>query len=101
MIYQISGKNSVIERLTIREKQIVTYLAEGLTSKEVAALLHLSLHTVLSHRKNANEKLCVKTGVQLGAMAQRLGLLTPRDSAPLEPHSGKHCTRENRLRQFN
>ena len=44
-------------RLTKREKEIVTLIAEGKTSKEIAAQLFLSELTIKTHRKNISEKL--------------------------------------------
>ncbi|MBB1138369.1 LuxR C-terminal-related transcriptional regulator [Myroides sp. WP-1] len=42
--------------LTTREQEIVQLIKEGLTSKQVSDLLHLSVNTVLTHRKNILSK---------------------------------------------
>jgi DNA-binding CsgD family transcriptional regulator len=39
-------------KLTIREVEILKWMADGLISKEIAHKLHLSIHTVLNHRKH-------------------------------------------------
>lgn len=42
--------------LTSREQEIIQLIKEGLTSKEVSEILHLSINTVLTHRKNILSK---------------------------------------------
>ena len=50
--------------LSSREKEVLQLIAEGLPNPQIAARLHLSLHTVDSHRKN----LLTKFGVNNTAM---------------------------------
>ena len=40
------------ELLTKREKEILVFIMQGKSSAEIAALLFVSIHTVLNHRKN-------------------------------------------------
>jgi len=47
--------------LSEREKTILKHVAKGLTNKEIAELLFLSTHTVITHRKNITNKLGIKT----------------------------------------
>ncbi len=61
--------------LTHRERQIIECLAQGWTTKEIAGKLYISHHTVDSHRKNVCTKLGAKSSFQLGACAERLGLI--------------------------
>ncbi len=42
--------------LSQREIDVLKYLIEGLSNKEVAEKLYLSTHTAISHRKNICEK---------------------------------------------
>jgi len=44
-----------------REKEIIKYIALGLTNKEIADKLFISIHTVTTHRKNISNKLEIKT----------------------------------------
>lgn len=44
-------------KLTKREKEIIALIADGKTSKEIAAQLYLSELTIKTHRKNISEKL--------------------------------------------
>jgi DNA-binding CsgD family transcriptional regulator len=48
-VYSIHDLDAV---LTIREKEILRELAEGLSSKQIACKLHISEHTVVVHRKH-------------------------------------------------
>jgi two-component system response regulator NreC len=47
--------------LTEREKTIVRLVSMGLTNKQIADRLFLSAHTVITHRKNINSKLGIKS----------------------------------------
>jgi regulator of cell morphogenesis and NO signaling len=45
------------EELSNREKDVLIQIVNGLSNKEIADVLHLSTHTVMSHRKNIARKL--------------------------------------------
>lgn len=53
--------NKVSSGLTDREIDVVRLVAFGKTNKEIADDLHISIHTVISHRKNITEKLGIKS----------------------------------------
>jgi FixJ family two-component response regulator len=61
------------ERLTPRERQIVTFVYDGLLSKEIATKLGLSEVTIKIHRARAMRRLGARTPAQLARMLQRLG----------------------------
>ncbi len=63
--------------LTEREKQVLTMIAEGLTSREIANRLCLSEKTVVVHRNNIMEKLNLHNSVELARYAIREGLIKP------------------------
>ncbi|GAB4201372.1 MAG: response regulator [Bacteroidia bacterium] len=42
--------------ITQREREIVQMIAEGMSNKQIADALNLSVHTVLTHRKNIMKK---------------------------------------------
>jgi len=60
--------------LSDREKDILIALAQGLANKEIADKLHISTHTVISHRKNIVRKTGIKTvsGLTLYALFNNL-----------------------------
>ena len=51
--------------LTKRECEIVKLIAEGKTSRQIAAALNLSKYTVDTHRKNIHKKLDIKSNAGL------------------------------------
>jgi DNA-binding NarL/FixJ family response regulator len=63
--------------LTSREREIVQRIAEGQTTKEIAAHLGLSVKTVESHRINLMRKLDIHETATLVRYAIRRGLITP------------------------
>jgi DNA-binding NarL/FixJ family response regulator len=65
------------EELTPREEEIVKLVAEAHTTKQIAAILHLSEKTVEHHRANAMRKLGMRDRVELVRYAIRRGLIEP------------------------
>ena len=63
--------------LTERELEVTGYIAQGLTNKEIAQELHLSPHTVHSHRKNVMRKLKAKSASDIILYAVQIGLIKP------------------------
>jgi DNA-binding NarL/FixJ family response regulator len=56
------GENHVANvDLSDREKEILVSIANGLTNKEIADKHFISIHTVVSHRKNITRKIGIKT----------------------------------------
>lgn len=53
------------EQLSVREKEIVACVAKGMTSKEIADALCLSVHTVTTHRRNISAKLQIHSSAGL------------------------------------
>ncbi len=50
-----------INQLTERETEVLQLLAFGHSNKDIAEKLFISIHTVISHRKNITEKLGIKS----------------------------------------
>lgn len=61
--------------LTEREIQIVRLIAEGLSSRQIAERLSISVKTVDTHRSNIMEKLGVRNSAELIKYAIREGIL--------------------------
>lgn len=61
--------------LTPREKEIVAEVARGLSNKEIAGKLFLSVHTVATHRRNIFAKLNLHSSSALTLYAIMHGLL--------------------------
>lgn len=47
--------------LTDRENEILVSVVKGLTNKEIASVHNISIHTVISHRKNISRKTGIKS----------------------------------------
>ena len=59
--------------LTPRERQILQLIADGKTSREIAQLLFISIHTVHNHRKNIKSKLAIRKNADLVKYALKHG----------------------------
>lgn len=69
--------SSPIDRkLSARETEVLVCLARGLTAKEVADKLCISVNTVVTHRKNISAKLGIRSLSGLTLYAMMNGLLT-------------------------
>lgn len=64
-----------IETLTHREREVIDLAAQGLTDKEIAERLTISLHTVKSHMRNVLSKLQVNTRHEAARLARHKGLV--------------------------
>jgi DNA-binding NarL/FixJ family response regulator len=67
------------EPLSPREREVLTLLAEGMATQDIANQLFLSLHTVRNHVRNILTKLGAHSKLEAVAIAAREGLvdLTP------------------------
>jgi len=67
------------EELTKRELEVLQLVACGFLNKQIADKLSISLHTVISHRKNITRKLQIKTIAGLTVCALLNGLISPKN----------------------
>jgi DNA-binding NarL/FixJ family response regulator len=67
-----------IEQLTRREMQVLEALAEGLTNREIAERLHMSVDTERTHMMNILNKLGVHSRLQALLFAARYGIIDLR-----------------------
>jgi DNA-binding NarL/FixJ family response regulator len=67
------NKTEALPQLTTTEVVIVKMIAEGMTTKEIAARKHISFHTVMTHRKNIFRKLNVNSSSELIMFAIKAG----------------------------
>lgn len=63
------------EVLTAREREVLTCIAEGLTNREIAETLVISIKTVERHRENIMAKLDMHNRVELVKYAIKKGLI--------------------------
>lgn len=67
------------EALSQREKEIVICVVKGMTNKEIAENLYLSIHTVITHRRNISKKLQIHSAAGLTIYAIVNKLVTLND----------------------
>lgn len=79
VLYTDDGDGGAAERekldaLSDREKDILVCITKGMSSKEIADTLFLSVHTVTTHRRNISQKLQIHTtaGLIIYAIANKL-----------------------------
>lgn len=63
--------------LSDRECEVIALIAEGLSYTRIAERLHLSAHTVTTHRRNIMQKLGVNSTAAVVMYAVKNGLVTP------------------------
>lgn len=66
---------SPLRGLTGREREVLQLVAEGLTSKEIAATLGVSIKTIETHRSNLMTKLEIRKASSLVRVAMQEGLI--------------------------
>lgn len=55
------GTANESESISERETEVLRFVALGLTNNEISEKLYISVHTVMTHRKNITRKLGIKT----------------------------------------
>lgn len=67
-------ETSTTESLSNREREIVVCVVKGMTNKEIAEQLCLSIHTVITHRRNISNKLQIRSaaGLTIYAIVNKL-----------------------------
>lgn len=80
--HEAKGKDFV-EMMTDREKEIICCVARGLTNKEIADELCLSIHTVTTYRRNISSKLQIHSTAGLTIFAILHNLI---DLNEVDPH---------------
>ena len=73
---QVAGHAPPASELTPREREVLTYIAEGYTNREIAESLVISVKTVDRHRENIMQKLNIHSRVELVKYAIEKGLIT-------------------------
>ncbi len=68
-----------LEKLTLRQREILQLIAEGTTTQEIARKLNISIKTVETHRTQLMERLNIHDIAGLVRFAIRVGLIEPFD----------------------
>ena len=77
-----SPAKNQFEELSEREIEVLTQMVAGLSNKEIADKLNISIHTVISHRKNITEKTGIKSlsGLTIYAITKKI---IPLENTPV------------------
>ncbi|HET6847082.1 MAG TPA: response regulator transcription factor [Anaerolineales bacterium] len=70
-----ASEKAQLDGLTAREREVLTYLAEGTTNEEIAVSLVISPKTVERHRENIMQKLNLHSRAELVRYAIRKGII--------------------------
>ncbi len=76
---EVQSEGSEGSELSEREKEIVVAVARGLMNKEIASLHNISIHTVISHRKNISRKTGIRSASGFVVYALLNGLVDEKD----------------------
>lgn len=67
----------LLDELTDREREVLIAVAQGLSTKEIASRLDISVRTVETHRANLMRKLAIRSVALLTQFAIKEGLVAP------------------------
>ncbi|TCC82692.1 response regulator transcription factor [Pedobacter hiemivivus] len=71
-VYYLNGEDKLLSK---REKEVLQWMAEGLSSKMIAEKMFLSEFTVINHRRNMQDKTNTPNAIALVSFAIRNGLI--------------------------
>lgn len=73
-VIKSDNKTEQKKELSGREQEIVVCIVKGMTNKQIAEQLHLSTHTVITHRRNISNKLQIHSpsGLTIYAIVNKL-----------------------------
>ncbi len=74
-----SAKSTLVSELSDREKEIIVEIVKGLSNKEIAESLFISVNTVMTHRRNISRKLQIHSPAALTIYAIVNGLVSLDD----------------------
>lgn len=83
-----------LEKLTEREREVLSLIGEGLSTAEIANRLHRSVKTIEWHRASLGTKLNVSNRVELAQIALRLGLVRDHDVVQVHGESSATTPRQ-------
>jgi two-component system NarL family response regulator len=69
------AESIVRPQLSQRERQVLQYLANGRSNKEIARILYISEHTAKAHVRSIMSKLNADSRTEVTAIATKLGLI--------------------------
>lgn len=74
-VRRVGGEKSLLERLTLRQREVLQLIVEGATTKDIAKTLGISVKTVETHRTQLMERLDIHDVAGLVRYAIKTGLV--------------------------
>lgn len=62
---ETQAQSGTSEGLSQREREVITYVVRGLSNKEIAEQMFISVNTVMTHRRNISRKLDIRSAAGL------------------------------------
>jgi DNA-binding NarL/FixJ family response regulator len=84
------SETTPVDDLTAREKEVLQFLAAGLTNKEIGVRLNIAENTVKNHLKNILAKLHLQNRVQAATLAIQQGMLPMKALSNSNPINLNH-----------
>lgn len=72
---------SGVPLLTVREQQVLEFVAQGLSAKEVAQEIDIAPRTVERHIENVRLKIRARNRTHMVSLALEMGILRPCNAA--------------------
>lgn len=69
VLREVAGASGAVEHLSDREAEVIRFIGEGRTTREIASELNLSIKTIESYRANVKRKLGLRSGAELSRFA--------------------------------
>ena len=82
---ELAFVNDLVEKLTPREKEVLSDVIAGLLNKQIAAHLGIAEKTVKLHRGRVMQKMGVRTVADLVRIAERAGIRPSKVTGPAAP----------------
>lgn len=77
---ELQTAKDLVNLLTQRETEILTYLLSGMLNKQIAGELNIAEQTVKLHRQSISAKLAVKSMAEIALIANKAGITAVRKS---------------------
>jgi DNA-binding NarL/FixJ family response regulator len=75
LVSRLTGATPLVQQLTPREIEVLRYLADGMSTTEIGAVMRLSVNTVRNHVQKVLRRLGAHSKLEAVAIARREGIL--------------------------
>ena len=97
-VRDVLEEHKVYERLTKREREVLSWVALGKTNAEIAVILWLAPSTVRKHLENVYVKLSVRTKGKARRRLNRIGKLHVAAKVTYMPSAGEATSKVRKIK---